>query len=381
MPLILAYALTIHKVQGSTVDRAQMNLNSVFEYGQAYVALSRIRSLESLCLENSFPEKCVKAHPKALQFYETLRKIPDATWMQWEKYAEEMQQARKGRAKKKRMKEANDPNVFSLPQALSQPSSQKSRAQFLAELPVEFGSNCTNVKSDYFTTGKTSTDVFTDYASQRKLVKVEKPLCQTARLANGQMTAETEPCEVSKTQQPPPTEQENEVEPGAESKSCMQQPAAETKGDMQQTSGLIMPSQHQLDAAIRVLMRKGRNHDQALKLAMKYFSRPLQQTKLTQVLQESESNISESSNIAPSASFPAKSQNSSNSATPLAQSGTILGSSSPSHTIFFTPPICAIHQLPYSGSVQISHSLNDSESQNRRYIFKCSQKCRFQLLQ
>ena len=52
-----------------TIDRAVVNLESVFEYGQAYVALSRLRSLEGLTLYG-FTPATVRAHPRVLQFYE-----------------------------------------------------------------------------------------------------------------------------------------------------------------------------------------------------------------------------------------------------------------------------------------------------------------------
>lgn len=68
IPLKIAYALTIHKCQGAELDLVVMNLGDVFEYGQAYVALSRIRDLNSLYLTEIDFDKIV-ANPKALKFY------------------------------------------------------------------------------------------------------------------------------------------------------------------------------------------------------------------------------------------------------------------------------------------------------------------------
>ncbi|GJE87830.1 ATP-dependent DNA helicase PIF1 [Phanerochaete sordida] len=59
VPLILAWAMSIHKSQGMTLERVRVDLGSVFEKGQAYVALSRATSMDTLEVRNFDPEKCV----------------------------------------------------------------------------------------------------------------------------------------------------------------------------------------------------------------------------------------------------------------------------------------------------------------------------------
>ena len=68
VPLKLCWAVTIHKSQGMTLDRCQLNLSRVFEAGQAYVALSRLKSLKGLELRG-FSQKCVYADRAVLEFY------------------------------------------------------------------------------------------------------------------------------------------------------------------------------------------------------------------------------------------------------------------------------------------------------------------------
>jgi len=73
IPLCLAWAMTIHKIQGATLDAADMDLgNTVFEYGQTYVALSRIKSLDGLYLSAFYAHR-IKANPIVKEFY---KKIP-----------------------------------------------------------------------------------------------------------------------------------------------------------------------------------------------------------------------------------------------------------------------------------------------------------------
>ena len=72
-PLILGWALTVHKVQGMTLDKAYIQLNkSFFASGQAYVALSRVKDINNLHL--------LAYDPKAIHLGDYYRDL--LTWMQ-----------------------------------------------------------------------------------------------------------------------------------------------------------------------------------------------------------------------------------------------------------------------------------------------------------
>ncbi len=79
LPLRLAYACTIHKSQGATLDSALVDIGtSNFEFGQAYVALSRARSLDALYVYD-FDPTAFKVHKRVKEFYDNLirDKIPE----------------------------------------------------------------------------------------------------------------------------------------------------------------------------------------------------------------------------------------------------------------------------------------------------------------
>ena len=78
VPLILAWALSIHKAQGQTLDRVKVDLGKIFEKGQAYVALSRATCQEGLQISRFDPKK-VMAHEKVRTFYDSLYSVNKAT--------------------------------------------------------------------------------------------------------------------------------------------------------------------------------------------------------------------------------------------------------------------------------------------------------------
>lgn len=71
IPIILGWAITIHKSQGMTLDYAALDVSRCFEDGQVYVAMSRARSLESLYILNINWSK-VRASESAIEFYKNI---------------------------------------------------------------------------------------------------------------------------------------------------------------------------------------------------------------------------------------------------------------------------------------------------------------------
>jgi hypothetical protein len=77
IPLRLAWAITVHKSQGMSMDAAAVDLSRAFEYGQGYVALSRVRSLDGLYVLG-WSENALVVHPLIASKDEEFRDASEA---------------------------------------------------------------------------------------------------------------------------------------------------------------------------------------------------------------------------------------------------------------------------------------------------------------
>ena len=103
IPLRPAYAITVHKSQGMTLDEARINLSNVFEPGMGYVALSRVRSLDSLSIlglhSNAF-----KVHPEVLTKDSEFREECEKSQPQFEHLRANAKKRAKAKSKKPKEK-------------------------------------------------------------------------------------------------------------------------------------------------------------------------------------------------------------------------------------------------------------------------------------
>lgn len=76
MPLRLAWAITIHKSQGLTFDKAIIDAQASFAHGQTYVALSRCRTLEGIVLKNPISENSIINDMRVTSFNENVENNP-----------------------------------------------------------------------------------------------------------------------------------------------------------------------------------------------------------------------------------------------------------------------------------------------------------------
>ncbi len=77
IPLRLSYAMTVHKSQGMSMDAAIIDLSKAFEYGQGYVALSRVRRLSGVYL-TGLNKRALEVHPEILERDRNFRVASDA---------------------------------------------------------------------------------------------------------------------------------------------------------------------------------------------------------------------------------------------------------------------------------------------------------------
>jgi len=85
-PIKLAWAITIHKSQGKTFDKIQVDLGrGAFEFGQTYVALSRCRTLDGVVLSRPLRASDILVDPRIRDFYESTRKVKLDEYKPWVK--------------------------------------------------------------------------------------------------------------------------------------------------------------------------------------------------------------------------------------------------------------------------------------------------------
>lgn len=87
VPLKLAWAVTIHKSQGMTLDKAIIDLSKSFVEGQGYVALSRVRTLDGLFLKG-FNQRSLQVHHEIKELDKELRDFSDTLYQQVKKMNE-----------------------------------------------------------------------------------------------------------------------------------------------------------------------------------------------------------------------------------------------------------------------------------------------------
>lgn len=94
-PLLLADSISTHKAQGMTLDEAVVDLRGIFESGQAYVGLSRVRSLAGLFCLNVIPFQVIKADKNAVAYWNEVKErvpleiefdetLPKYLWVGWQ---------------------------------------------------------------------------------------------------------------------------------------------------------------------------------------------------------------------------------------------------------------------------------------------------------
>ena len=79
MPIRLAWAITVHKAQGMTLDMVILNIDRCFQPGQAYVAFSRCKTLKCIRIEGTCNFRRIWADPEVVRFCKVIAQQPNAT--------------------------------------------------------------------------------------------------------------------------------------------------------------------------------------------------------------------------------------------------------------------------------------------------------------
>ena len=77
-PICLAFSITIHKAQGLTLDRIEVNANNIFSAGQLGVAIGRTTAKKNLRIINFHPSAVIKHDKSIYDFYESIESNEDA---------------------------------------------------------------------------------------------------------------------------------------------------------------------------------------------------------------------------------------------------------------------------------------------------------------
>jgi ATP-dependent exoDNAse (exonuclease V) alpha subunit len=74
LPIKFAWCSTVHRLQGMTIDRLELQFDDAFAHGQVYVVLSRVTSSVGLWIKGkAITQKVVKAHPDVIEFHRKIR--------------------------------------------------------------------------------------------------------------------------------------------------------------------------------------------------------------------------------------------------------------------------------------------------------------------
>jgi len=150
IPLRLAWAITIHKSQGMSLDNAEIDLRNTFSYGMGYVALSRVRTLEGISLVG-FNRDSLRVDPKVLEFDQDLRNLSFSNELLFKKLKDDEQKKLeedfiiqmggviKGGVKKNKREEIKDTKVSTIVITKTLLESGKNIKEIMEERSLTYG--------------------------------------------------------------------------------------------------------------------------------------------------------------------------------------------------------------------------------------------------